>query len=46
MYVTVAELPEYIRRSERLLDEDERKRVIDHVSVHPKAGKIMQGTGG
>jgi len=46
MYNTVAELPEYIRRSEHLLEEDERNSVIDYLATHPKAGKIIQGTGG
>ena len=45
MQVTVAELPEYIRRAERLLSEVERKDVIDYLSVQPKAGDLMQGTG-
>lgn len=46
MYITVAELPEYIRRAERLLDEDERNRIIDYLAAHPKSGKIIQGTCG
>ncbi|QTA84649.1 type II toxin-antitoxin system RelE/ParE family toxin [Desulfonema magnum] len=46
MLITVAELPEYIRRAERLLDENERNRLIDHLAAHPESGKIMQGTGG
>lgn len=46
MYITVVELPEYIRRSERLLDENERNSLIDYLAVHPKDGKIMQRTGG
>lgn len=46
MLITVAELPEYIKRAERLLDEKERNRVIDYLAAHPESGKIMQGTGG
>ncbi|GBC61593.1 addiction module toxin RelE [Desulfonema ishimotonii] len=46
MLITVAELPEYIRRAERLLDENERNRLIDYLAAHPESGKIMQGTGG
>ncbi len=46
MQVAVAELPEYIRCAERLLSEVERKDVIDYLSVQPKAGDLMQGTGG
>lgn len=46
MLVTVAELPEYIRCAERLLSEVERKDIIDYLSALPKAGDLMQGTGG
>lgn len=43
---TVAEMPEYIRRAERLLSDNERKDIIDHLALSPDAGAIMQGTGG
>jgi hypothetical protein len=46
MYITIAELPEYIRRSEKLLDEEERNGIIDYLAVHHTAGDIMKGTGG
>ncbi|MCX7167537.1 MAG: type II toxin-antitoxin system RelE/ParE family toxin [Rhodocyclales bacterium] len=46
MRVTVAELPEYIRCAERLLSEVERKDVIDYLSAQPRAGDLMQATGG
>ena len=46
MLTTVTELPEYIRRSSQLLDESERKAVIDYLSAHPRAGDILEGTGG
>ncbi len=44
--ITVAEVPEYIRRSERLLADDERRDVIEYLALHPKAGDLIQGTGG
>lgn len=43
---TIAELPEYIRRAERLLSDEERQEIIDRLAVSPDAGEIMQGTGG
>ena len=43
---TVVELPEYLRRAERLLLEDERQKLVDYLSEHPEAGVIMRGMGG
>ncbi|MFA7495635.1 MAG: type II toxin-antitoxin system RelE/ParE family toxin [Acidithiobacillus sp.] len=46
MLTTVTELPEYIRHANELLNEAERKSVIDYLAAHPRAGDIMEGTGG
>ncbi|MGM0564280.1 MAG: type II toxin-antitoxin system RelE/ParE family toxin [Pseudomonadota bacterium] len=46
MLMTVTELPEYIKRSDSLLTKAECKDVIDYLSEHPRAGRLMQGTGG
>ena len=46
MLNTITELPEYIKRADSLLSESERKAVIDYLSEHPKAGDVMEGTGG
>ena len=46
MLITVAELPEYIRCAARLLSESERRDVIDHLAAQPRAGDLIQGTGG
>ncbi len=46
MLSTATELPEYIRRANELLSEAERKSVIDYLAAHPRAGNIMEGTGG
>jgi hypothetical protein len=43
---TVAEMPEFIRRAERLLSDEERQDLISYLAAFPKAGVIMQGTGG
>lgn len=43
---TVTELPEYIRRANELLNEAERKAIIDYLAAHPRSGDIMEGTGG
>ncbi|MBT9541372.1 MAG: type II toxin-antitoxin system RelE/ParE family toxin [Thiobacillus sp.] len=46
MVLTIAEVPEYIRRSEKLLTEEERRDIVDYLAANPKAGDIMEGTGG
>lgn len=42
----IAELPYYIRLADRLLMPNERQDLIDYLAGHPKAGDIMEGTGG
>jgi len=44
--LTIAELPEYIRRAEKLMSASERLDIINYLAVHPKAGDLMEGTGG
>lgn len=44
--LTIAELPEYIRRAEKLLSASERLDIINYLAAHPKAGDLMEGTGG
>lgn len=44
--LTVAEVPEYIRKSEKLLSDGERRDVVNYLAAHPKAGDLMEGSGG
>jgi len=44
--ITIAELPEFIRTADKLLMESERQDVIRYLADHPKAGDLMEGTGG
>jgi len=46
MLITIVELPEYIKRVEKLLSIDERDDLLYYLSSTPKAGNLMQGTGG
>jgi len=39
---TIVELPEYTKRSDKLLNESES----NYLAAHPAAGSLMQGTGG
>lgn len=45
-YQTVAELPEYMRTADKLLSATERQDVIRYLAEHPKAGDLIEGTGG
>ena len=44
--ITIAELPEYIRGAGKLLDAAERQDIVSYLAAHPKAGDLMEGTGG
>ena len=43
---TIVELPEFQRRASGLLTAAEKESVINYLAVHPRAGALMQGTGG
>ena len=43
---TVAEMPEFIRNSKRLLDAEEIQSLISYLAEHPSSGVLMAGTGG
>lgn len=43
---TIVELPEFIRKSEKLLTAAQRLDIVNYLAAHPAAGDIMQGTGG
>lgn len=42
----IAELPTYTRLADKLLSAAERQDLIDYLAEHPKAGDVMEGTGG
>ena len=44
--ITIVELPEFIRKAEKLLSETERSRLITYLAEHPTSGVMMRGTGG
>ncbi len=44
--LTIAELPEYIRQAEKLMSSAERLDIVNYLAAHPKAGDLMEGTGG
>ncbi len=44
--LTIAELPEYIRRADKLMSSSERLDIVHYLSAHPKSGDLIEGTGG
>ena len=44
--ITVVELPEFIRRSKKLLTGDELVNLVNYLATHPTAGTLIRGTGG
>ena len=44
--ITIAEVPEYIRQAEKILTEAARQDVMNYLAAHPKAGDLIEGTGG
>lgn len=44
--LTIAELPEFISTADKLLTEPERQDIVRYLADHPKAGVLMEGTGG
>ena len=43
---TIVELPEFLRKSCKLLRGSERQDIINYLALHPESGDILQGTGG
>ena len=46
MLITLVELPEYIKRADKILSEEEREELLFYLSSNPKAGTLIQGTSG
>lgn len=46
MLLTVAELPEYQKAAARLMGAEERTAIVHFLAARPKAGDLMEGTGG
>ncbi len=44
--ITIVETKQYQTKSLKILSENNQKAIVDYLALHPKTGKIMQGTGG
>lgn len=43
---TIVELPEFIRTSEGLFSDEEKRSLINYLAAHPQSGDLIRGTGG
>lgn len=46
MKITIVETPEFIAQAKKVLDEEEKRDLIDYLADYPKAGDLIEGTGG
>lgn len=46
LLVTVVEHPNYIKRAERLLSDDQMDEIANLLAISPDAGELIRGTGG
>lgn len=44
--ITIVELPEFIKQAKKIFSEQLRESLINYLAAHPKAGVLMEGTGG
>jgi hypothetical protein len=46
MNITIVELPEFIRKSEKLLNAEEHDLLLSFLATNPTTGVLIPGTGG
>ncbi len=44
--VSVVETPEFLAATRRIMDDEERGLLVDHLARNPLAGDLIPGTGG
>ena len=44
--VAVVEMPEFVSRAIKLLEDSDRAMLIDYLAANPESGVLLQGTGG
>jgi len=44
--MTVIETPEFLSACRKLMDEEDRGRIIDYLAANPMAGALIRDTGG
>lgn len=43
---TIVELPEFLRKAQDLLSNEEKLSLINYLAAHPQSGDLIQGAGG
>ena len=43
---TIVELPEFLRKSDKLLKDSEKQSIVNYLALHPESGDVIQGSGG
>lgn len=46
MLISIVELPEFIKSADRYLSEEQKNDLFYFLASNPKAGNLIQGTGG
>ncbi|HTB23102.1 MAG TPA: type II toxin-antitoxin system RelE/ParE family toxin [bacterium] len=44
--ITVVETPEFISATRKLMNDEERRLLIDYLALYPRSGDLIPGTGG
>lgn len=44
--ITIADTPPYVKKALKLLSSTERNELISYLSLHPKEGVVIEGSGG
>ena len=44
--ISVVETPEFLAATRKLLDDEERAALVEHLAYNPSAGDLIPGTGG
>ncbi|MDR3418073.1 MAG: hypothetical protein P4L83_18010 [Nevskia sp.] len=44
--ITVVETPEFLAATRKLLDDEERAALVEHLAHNPSTGDLIPGTGG
>jgi len=44
--ITVVETPEFLSATRKIMNDEERRLLVDYLAFHPASGDLIPGTGG